>query len=398
MRRNWSLTVVFAVMSTLAWAPIGPAVGAEVDLLGAWGCSQTNGAMVGYAEIGGSDAWTDTTGLGGGALVDWATNANNLWSKWDSMIAANPGTTDVWWNICLRSRSGTDPDPTSDDYDRMTYVYGEIRKRMPTVRLWISPINGYAPENCSLSGPSADIVSSKLADWAVDQGWAQRAFDPVDLTPSMVEADNCHPNTAGRAAFGQQIADFFFNGDLPDGTFKGTFSDDDGNVHEGMIEAIAAAGITAGCSTSDPTLYCPNDSVSRGQMATFLARALGLPSTTTDFFTDDNGNVHEDNINRVAAADISLGIGNNLYDPFGVVTRAQMASFLARAYALDATTVDFFTDDTGNIHEDNINRVAAADISLGIGNNLYDPFGVVTRAQMASFLGRAENLTEITPA
>ncbi len=90
-------------------------------------------------------------------------------------------------------------------------------------------------------------------------------------------------------------------------------------------------GITAGCS---PTLFCPDGLVTRGQMATFLARALDLPATSTDFFTDDEGNTHEGNINRVAAAGITAGCGPNTFCPNGLVTRAQMATFLSRAYSL----------------------------------------------------------------
>jgi hypothetical protein len=41
------------------------------------------------------------------------------------------------------------------------------------------------------------------------------------------------------------------------------------------IEALSASGITAGCQTSPP-LYCPNATLTRGQMAAFLAKALGL--------------------------------------------------------------------------------------------------------------------------
>jgi hypothetical protein len=40
-----------------------------------------------------------------------------------------------------------------------------------------------------------------------------------------------------------------------------------------FVEALAASGITAGCA---PGKYCPNDPVTRGQMAVFLAKALGL--------------------------------------------------------------------------------------------------------------------------
>jgi hypothetical protein len=42
-----------------------------------------------------------------------------------------------------------------------------------------------------------------------------------------------------------------------------------------FIEALRASGITAGCSGAPP-LYCPDDPVTRGQMAVFLGRALGL--------------------------------------------------------------------------------------------------------------------------
>lgn len=177
----------------------------------------------------------------------------------------------------------------------------------------------------------------------------------------------------------------------------GTFTDDNGNLHEGYIEAIAGVGITYGCNAAG-TLYCPSAGVSRAQMASFLARALDLAPTTEDYFNDDDGNSHEDNINAVAAAGISLGTGNQAYDPSGSVTRDQMASFLARALeGLADSTQDHFTDDNGSIHEDNINIVAANGITLGCDASakLYCPLDIVTRAQMASLLGRALGLEEL---
>ena len=44
-------------------------------------------------------------------------------------------------------------------------------------------------------------------------------------------------------------------GSLPPG---GTFFDDNGNIHEGNIEAIAAAGITRGCNPPTNNRYCPS--------------------------------------------------------------------------------------------------------------------------------------------
>ena len=61
---------------------------------------------------------------------------------------------------------------------------------------------------------------------------------------------------------------------LPPG---GTFKDDNGNPHEGNIEAIAAIGVTKGCNPPDNNLYCPKNDVRRDEMASFLARALELP-------------------------------------------------------------------------------------------------------------------------
>jgi hypothetical protein len=53
------------------------------------------------------------------------------------------------------------------------------------------------------------------------------------------------------------------------------FWDDDGSVFEADIEALAAAGVTRGCNPPHNTRFCPEQPVTRGQMAAFLARALG---------------------------------------------------------------------------------------------------------------------------
>lgn len=55
-----------------------------------------------------------------------------------------------------------------------------------------------------------------------------------------------------------------------------------------FVEAMAAAGYTSGCS-ANPPLFCPNDAVTRAQLAVFLVRGLGLDpaqATTTPFFDD----------------------------------------------------------------------------------------------------------------
>ena len=158
-----------------------------------------------------------------------------------------------------------------------------------------------------------------------------------------------------------------------------------------LVEHIVWAyenGITAGCEDSPP-LFCPNDPVTRGQMAAFLDRALPLADTGTDFFDDDDGTTFEDSINRVAAAGITFGCAPDMYCPNQPVLRDQMASFISRAFALPPSSTNFFTDDNGNTHETNINRIAEAGITLGCTATTYCPSNPVTRAQMTAFLHRA---------
>ena len=152
------------------------------------------------------------------------------------------------------------------------------------------------------------------------------------------------------------------------------------------IEWLYANGITKGCSA---TLYCPKATVTREQMASFVAREFRLPSTTQDYFTDDETSTHEGDINRLRAAEVTTGCTAAKFCPTGLVLRDQMASFLARAtkHTVGAGR-DYFNDDDGNTHEANIDRMAAAGITTGCGSFHYCPTAWVTREQMAAFLRR----------
>jgi hypothetical protein len=123
-------------------------------------------------------------------------------------------------------------------------------------------------------------------------------------------------------------------------------------------------------------------------MASFLVRALGLPPATRDHFSDDSTSIHQNDINRLAEAGITVGCAPGRFCPTGTVRRDEMASFLVRALGLPPTALDHFTDDEGNQHEQNIDRLAAAGIAGGCASGRYCPAGTVTRGQMAAFLYR----------
>ncbi len=57
----------------------------------------------------------------------------------------------------------------------------------------------------------------------------------------------------------------------------------------------------------------------------------GLPArTSTDYFVDDEGLSHEDNINAAAGTGLVAGTARGVYESKRTVTRAQMASHVAR--------------------------------------------------------------------
>lgn len=179
----------------------------------------------------------------------------------------------------------------------------------------------------------------------------------------------------------------------------GRFGDDDGSVHEGNIEAMAYNGIMEGCDFTE-ALFCPFDKVSRAQFAAFLDRALDLPVTDRDFFEDDNGDPYEESINRVASAGITLGCDVDSYCPDQLISRAQMATLLVKALPRLEPVNDlpnYFSDDDGNRHEVNINTIAHYEVTLGCGDKVYCPYSTVRSDQMASFLGRALQIDPLPP-
>jgi hypothetical protein len=173
------------------------------------------------------------------------------------------------------------------------------------------------------------------------------------------------------------------------------FVDIDPNVHGAAITCMAWWGVTAGTGAST---YAPDRPVRRDQMASFLARMLArsgvvLPTDPPDAFPDDDDSRHEPAIDAMTALGVIGGRADGTYAPSGRVTRGQMATFLARAMPLATgaplpNTTDYFADDSGHTHELGINQITEASLSGGTASGGYGPGDPVRRDQMASFLGR----------
>ncbi len=168
---------------------------------------------------------------------------------------------------------------------------------------------------------------------------------------------------------------------------------DPDSVHAPNIAEMAARDITTGDAEGN---YDPSGEVTRAQFATFLVRALEITPVSDGPFDDvDSDNVHAENINAAADAQITTGVTATTFDPNGQITRDQVASLLARAFNLDEIADGPFADvDPGSVHAGNINAVAQAEISTGVTDTTFDPSGTVTRDQMASLLIRALDAAE----
>jgi hypothetical protein len=158
--------------------------------------------------------------------------------------------------------------------------------------------------------------------------------------------------------------------------------------HAEAIQRVAEARVTLGCG---PERFCPSAEITRAQMASLLARTLGAQPVERGSFRDiASTSPHAGNINALAARGIVNGCGPSSYCPARSVSRAQMASVLARAFDLEPTGEHAgFHDVRGGVHARSILALADAGVTLGCGGGRFCANDPVTRAQFASLLVRA---------
>jgi len=172
-----------------------------------------------------------------------------------------------------------------------------------------------------------------------------------------------------------------------------------------FVDTIARDGITAGCGVGN---YCPDNPVTRAQMAVFLLRAEHgssyAPPACSGLFTDVPcpGGFAVDWIEQLSIEGVTAGCGGGNYCPDNPVTRAQMAVFLLRAEHGSGYTppacAGIFQDvacmPTPAFAVDWIEQLYAEGVTGGCSPSplLYCPDDPNTRGQMAVFLVKALNL------
>jgi hypothetical protein len=371
---------------------------------------------------------------GGVTMSMWANPNDNAWDFAEAAAAEAGIRSDqvrVLWlkmgsqlsdlgNGSLEQRVALERGWLNDILDRAGTVFPNVVQVYLSSRIYggyelssnhAEPQTGY-DNGFAVQAVVADAVAGATSVWAAwgPYLWADGTSPRSDgLTWQCDDfaSDGVHPSASGEAKVAGMLMDFFASEPVAcqwfladpgtcgtPGLGATTFRDvPTTSIFYADIEWLATEGITTGCNPPLNDLFCPTDLVTRGQMAAFLDRALGLRDGP-NAFADDDDSVFEANINALAAAGITTGCNppvNTAYCPTDFVTRGQMAAFLVRAFGLPPGP-ERFVDDDGSVFEADIEALAAAGITLGCNppaNTMFCPNDLITRQQMAAFLHRA---------
>jgi Leucine-rich repeat (LRR) protein len=299
--------------------------------------------------------------------------------------------------ICpvVSSITRADASPTSLSSVNFTVTFSEAVTGVgiDDFALMTTGVSGAAITGVSGSGPTRTVSVN------TGSGNGLLRLDVVDR--------NTIVNGIGNALGGTELGDGDFIWGTPYVVTKAaTF----GDVPEtywawSFIERLYASRITSGCSAV-PLMYCPEETVTRAEMAVFLERGIHGP----DFIPPDVGagtGFGDVPLTYWAAAfikqlvtdGITVGCGGGNYCPENPVTRAQMAVFLLRSkYGGSYMPPDVGAGTGfGDVPPDYwaatfIKQLVAEGITVGCGGGNYCPEQPVTRAQMAVFLVRMFNL------
>lgn len=115
-----------------------------------------------------------------------------------------------------------------------------------------------------------------------------------------------------------------------------SFVDDDNSRFEPFIERALTEGLIKGCNPPANDRVCPHQTLSRGEMAMMLARAIQAPAPANDYFSDDNGHPAERAINGLMDTGMGISCGDDRICPDRPITRGEMATWLDRVFEIPA--------------------------------------------------------------
>ena len=261
--------------------------------------------------------------------------------------------------------SGSSSDPTySVTVDKTVNgsvtVSPKSASKGDTVTVTVKPDSGYVLETLTVTDKNGNELTLK------DKGDGKYTFT---MPASKVEV---------KATFMEDNSMLNFFYDVPNGAY----------FYEAVKWAVKS-GVTNGLSD---TMFGPYESCTRAQIVTFLWRAVGSPEPkTASSFTDVPVSTY---YAKAVAWAVENGITNGMtatmFAPDATCTRGQSVTFLYRALKGTASGSANFTDVKSDaFYADAINWAVANNVTNGTSNTTFSPNADCTRAEIVTFLYRA---------
>ena len=155
------------------------------------------------------------------------------------------------------------------------------------------------------------------------------------------------------------------------------------------VKWAAKKGITGGTGDGN---FNPNGSCTRAHIVTFLWRAAGSPEpkSTVSFADVPADSYYAKAVAWAVENGITLGTGDGTFSPNATCTRAQSVTFLYRALGTAPTTVNGFTDVAADdFYADAVAWAVESGVTNGTTDSTFSPNNGCTRAQIVTFLYRA---------
>jgi hypothetical protein len=270
----------------------------------------------------------------------------------------------------------------------------------------VTRLSGPAFVDSAAQSINFNVTTDPACDWSINSDPADWVTFPGHLSVPTVSIT---ANTSGASRSSAFIALPFFGSAL---NFAGywtpftvtqratnaTFADVAlSHPFFDAINLLRARSITDGCASA-PLRFCPDDNITRGQMAVFIVRAImggdNFTYSSTPYFNDTaSGHPFFKWIQKMWELGITNGCAPGAYCPGDPVTRGQMAVFIIRArLGASATfsypTAPLFSDTIGNPFFSWIQKMGQLGITNGCAAGQYCPNDPVTRGQMAVFIMR----------
>ena len=274
-------------------------------------------------------------------------------------------TLNASWSYISSGSSSYDPTysvstPSKTENGSVT-VSPKSASKGDTVTVTVKPDSGYVLETLTVTDKNGNELTLK------DKGDGKYTFTmpagKVEVKATFME-DN-------------SMLNFFY--DVPNNAY----------FYEAVKWAVKN-GITTGVGDN---LFAPEQPCTRAQIVTFLWRAAGSPEpkgAASGMSDVVSGSYYEKAVAWAIENGITTGTTTTTFSPDVTCTRAQAVTFLARALKAKAASAAEFSDvPTGSYFADAVAWAAANGVTEGIGGGLFGPDNSCTRAQIVTFLFRA---------